>query len=153
MVTLLKIRDIRFSRHELDKFISMFLYFPGINSTNRPAYTHFYKKFHIVEVLKANLLVNNDILAIKRVIIDLANKSAIILNCQMIIFITAKPRGQPVQRKMLVDRSLIIPPEFEALMQFVYSSFLDNQDFLFNPIPHSHLILFSHILNNLTCRV
>lgn len=153
MMTLLKIRDIRSSRHELDKFISMSLYFPGIDSTNRLAYTHIYKNFHIVEVLKANLLLNNDILATKRVIIDLANKSAIILSCQGIIFITARPRGQPVQRKMLVDRSLIISPEFETLVQFVYFSFLDDQNFLFNPIPHSHLILFSHILNNLTCRI
>lgn len=81
MATQLKVRGIRSSRHESDEFVSMSLYFPGINSTNHPAYTHIHKKLHIVERLKANLLVGNNILAMERVIIDLATKSAMISSC------------------------------------------------------------------------
>ena len=54
---------------------------------------------------------------------------------------------------MLVDKSLIIPSESETLVQFIYSSLSNNRDFLFNSTPHYHLILFSHILNDLICRV
>ena len=153
MATLLKVRGIRFSKHELDEFVSMSLYFLGIDSTNCPAYAHIHRKLHIVEELKANLLVGNDILAIKRVIIDLGNKSAMISSCQVTISISARPRDHLVRRKVLVDRSLTIPPESEALVQFVYSNLPDDRDFFFNPIPHSHLILFSYILNDSTCRV
>ena len=153
MVTSLKVKDIKTSRHELDKFVSMSLYFPGINLTNRPAYAHIHRKLYLVNKLKANLLVSNNILAIKRVIIDLDNKSAIISSCQMTIFIAGRLKGRPVQRKVLVDKSLTICPEFEALVQFVCSSFSDNQDFLFKPTFHIHLTLFSHILNDSTHKV
>lgn len=54
---------------------------------------------------------------------------------------------------MLIDRSLTIPLESEALVQFVCSKLLDDEDFLFKPTPHSHLTLFSHILNDSTHRV
>lgn len=81
MATLLKVKDIRFLRYELDKFVSMFLYFPSINLVNHPAYIYIYRELYIVKGLKANLLVSNNILAIKRVIINFANKSAIISIC------------------------------------------------------------------------
>lgn len=153
MATPLKVRGIGISRHESNKFVSMSLYFPGIDLTNRPAYTHIYKKLHFVDELKANLLVDNNILATERVVIDLANKSAMILSCQVTISVTTRLRSRPVQRKVLVNRSLTISPESETLVQFVCSSFLDKRDFLFKPTPYSYLTLFSHILNNLTYRV
>ena len=153
MATLLKVRGIRFSKYESDEFISISLYFPDFDSTNRPAYTNIHRKLHIVERLKANLLVGNNILATERVIINLANKSAMISSSQLTIFIAARPRGHMVWKKVLVGRSLTIPPESEALVQFVCSSFPDDRDFLFNPTPYSHLTLFSHILNNSTRRI
>lgn len=76
-----------------------------------------------------------------------------ISSCQVTISVAARPRGRPVQRKILVDKSLTIPPESEALVQFVCFNLLDDRDFLFKPTPHSYLTLFSHILNNSTHRV
>ena len=114
----------------------MSLYFPGIDSTNRPAYAQIHRELYIVKGLKENLLVGNNILVMERVIINLANKSAMILSCQVTISVAARPRVYPVQRKVLVDKSLTIPPESETLVQFVYSKFPDDRDFLFNPTPH-----------------
>lgn len=94
----------------------MFLYFPDIDSTNHPAYAHIHRELSLVDGLKANLLVDNNILATERVVIDLANKSAIISSCQMTISAAARPRGSLVQKKVLVDRSLTILPESEALV-------------------------------------
>ena len=153
MATPLNVRGIGSSRHELVESVSMSFYYPGIDSINCLAYAHIHRELHIVKRLNANLLVVNNILATERVIFDLANKSAMISSCQVTISVATRPRGYLVQRKVLVDRSLIIPPESEALVQFVCSSLPDDRDFLFNPNPYSHIILFSHILNNLTCRI
>lgn len=153
MATSLKIKGIRSSRHKSDEFVSMSLYFSTTDLTNCLAYTYIYQKLYIVERLKANLLISNNILAIKRVIIDLASKSAMISSCQMTISVAARPRGYLVQKKVLVNKSLTISLKSKALVQFVYSSLPDDRDFLFNPIPYSHLTPFSHIPNNSTCRV
>ena len=116
MATPLKVRGIGSSRHESDEFVSMSLYFPGIDSINRLVYAHIHRELHIVERLKANLLVGNNILAMERVIINLANKSAMISSCQVTLSVAARPRGHPVRRKVLIDRSLTILPEPEALV-------------------------------------
>lgn len=47
----------------------------------------------------------------------------------------------------------MIPPESEALVQFVCSNLPDNRDFLFKSTPYSHLTLFLHILNDSTHKV
>lgn len=97
----------------------MSLYFPGINLTNRPVYAHIHKKLQLVNGLKANLLVGNSILATKRGFINLANKSTLILSYQVTISVAARLRGRPMQKKVLVDRSLTISPESETLVQFI----------------------------------
>ena len=92
--TQLKVRAIGTLRHESNEFVSISLYFPGINLINRLAYAHIHRKLHLVNRFKANLLVGNNILATERVVIKLANKSAIISSYQVTISIAARLRGR-----------------------------------------------------------
>lgn len=78
---LLKIRNISSSKHKLDKYIFILIYFSSINIINHFDYAHIYGKLYLIEGLKANLLVGNNILAIKKIFINLANKMAIISYC------------------------------------------------------------------------
>lgn len=126
MVILLKVKGIGSLRHELDEFVSIFLYFLDINLTNYLAYIYIYKELQIVEGLKENLLVSNDILTLKKVIIGLTTKFAIISSCQIAIFITARLKSYPIQRKTLINRLLLISPEFKVLMQFFCFSLPNN---------------------------
>lgn len=148
MTTSLKVRRIGYLKHKLDEFVSISLCFPSTNSRNCLAYAYIYHIFHLVKGLKVNLLVNNNIIATKSVIIDLTIRTAMISSCQIIIYVIARPRYYPVERKVLVHRSLIIYSESEILVQFVYSDFSNDQDFVFNPTPHSHFMLFCYIFNN-----
>lgn len=72
----------------------MFFYFLDINLRNCPIYAHTYQKFYLVMVLKTNLLVDNNILTTKRVIINVINKTTLILSYQVIIFGITWPRSQ-----------------------------------------------------------
>lgn len=126
MDTLLKVREKRSSKHKSDEFISMFLYFLDIDLTNCLVYAHIYQKLYLVKGLKANLLVSNDILATKRVIIDIVNKTVQILSNQVTISITTQLTNQLVQKKVLIDRSLTIPPESKILVLFVYFGLSNN---------------------------
>lgn len=101
ITTLLKVRNIRSLKHKFDEFVSMSFYFFGINSTNYSAYAHIYWKFHIIEGLKTNLLVSNNILAIERVIIDPINKSIIISSYQVILSIATRQKSHLMQKKGL----------------------------------------------------
>lgn len=93
MATLLKVREIKSLNYKSDEFDSMYLYFPSINSRNHPIYAYIYRKLYLVKGLKANLLLGNDILAIEKVIINLASKTTVISSCQIMISISAWPRS------------------------------------------------------------
>lgn len=96
IATLLKVKSIKTLRHESNKFVSMSLYFLGIDSTNRPAYAHIHRKLYLVNGFNAHLLVGNNILTRKRVVINLTNKSALISSYQVTISVTAKSWGRSV---------------------------------------------------------
>lgn len=81
IATSLKVRNIKISKYKLDKFVSISLYFSYTNTKNKLIYTYIYQELNMVKDLKINLLVNNNIFAIERVIIDLANKTVMISSC------------------------------------------------------------------------
>lgn len=153
MSTSLEVKGKGSLKYELIEFVSMFLNFFGADLRNHSAYTYIYQELYLVKDLKANLLVGNVILAIERVIINFASKIAIISSCQMTISIIARFKSYLVERKVLVNRSLIISLESKVLVQFVYSGFLDDWKFSINPTSYRYLILFAHILDNSTYKI
>lgn len=94
----------------------MSLYFLDISLRNRSTYTHIYQEFYLVKDIKTSLLENNNILVTKKVIVDFANKTTIISSYVMTIFVTTRSRDQLVQKKVFVNRSLIIPPKYKILI-------------------------------------
>lgn len=116
MTTSLKVRIIKTSKYNLNKFVFISLYFLGTNIKNRSVYAYIYQKLYLVKNFKSNLLVSKSILTIKRVVIGFANKIAMILSYQVIISITIMARSQSVKRKIFANKLLTIPPKFEDLI-------------------------------------
>ena len=63
MLTPLKVRSIGASKHELEKFAALLLYFPGRNNAGQQVYALLTCEIHLVEDLKANLLIANNIIS------------------------------------------------------------------------------------------
>lgn len=73
MAVPLKLRSIRTSKHESDKFVSMSIYFLEVDKHKQLVYTYIYCKMYLVDSLKANILVENNIIVLEGIMIDLAN--------------------------------------------------------------------------------
>lgn len=70
----LKVRGIRASRHKSEKFVVLFLYFLRKNGAGKLVYTLLSCEIHLVEDLRANLLIRNDIMSPKNFIIDIKKR-------------------------------------------------------------------------------
>lgn len=90
MSTLLKIRGINALKHKSAKFPVLSLYFPGKNNTEQLVYAALNCEIHLVEGLQANLLIGNNILSSKRVVINIGRKNALIESCGVIVTNNAK---------------------------------------------------------------
>lgn len=116
MVTILKVKSRKTFKYKLYIFVSIFLYFFSINIKNSYIYAFIHGEFKLVKGLKVNLLVGNDILVMKRVIISFTNKIIMISSCHVTISIIARPKNYAVQKKVLIDKSFNDLPEFETLI-------------------------------------
>lgn len=133
MSTPLKVRRIRASKHESREFAALSLYFPGKNNTGQLVYASLTCEIHLVEDLKANLLIGNDIMSSEGFVIDVKGKSALIGSCGVTVPIDARQRGQFLTRKLLTSQETVFPPQSEAMVLLVPLPLPNDRDFLFHP--------------------
>lgn len=72
---LLKVRNIGASKHKSREFALTTFYIPGFNYDQRKVYIYIKCKLYLIEGLKANMLIGNNILYTKSFLINLLNFS------------------------------------------------------------------------------
>ena len=90
MSTPLKVRSIVASKHESSEFAVLSLYFPGKNNVGDLVYALLQYEIYLVEGLRANLLIGNNIISSEAMIINLGKKTALIDTYGVTININAK---------------------------------------------------------------
>ena len=131
----------------------MTLYIPGTDEKGREVYASITCELHLVDGLKANMLVENDVLCTEGFAVNLYNSSALIHSCSVRIIITARQHSEFLRHRALVSASTIISPYSEALVAFQRIKLPDSRDFLFSSAPQQHLTLYSHLLDHTSTTV
>lgn len=86
----LKVRDIGASRHELGEFALTALYMPRLDQRGSKVYACVQCELHVVDGLKANMLIGNNVLRTEGFMINLASNSTQILSSGVTIVINAR---------------------------------------------------------------
>ena len=107
----LKVRGIGTSRHESNEFALTALYIPGLDREGSEVYACIKCKLHLVEDLKANMLIGNNIFCTEGFTINLASAFAHILSCGVTIVINARNHLQFLRRNVLADATTFILPK------------------------------------------
>ena len=149
----LKVRGIGASRHESNEFALTALYIPGLDREGSEVYACIKCELHLVEGLKANMLIGNDILCTEGFTINLASASAHILSCGVTIVIDARNHSQFLRRNVLADATTFIPPKSKALINFQQIPLPDLRNFLVQPFPQQQLTLYSHLLDHTSLKI
>ena len=72
--TPLKVREIKASKHESKEFATLSLYFPRKNGAGKLVYAFMRCEIHLVEGLRANLLIRNNIMSPENFVIDIEKR-------------------------------------------------------------------------------
>jgi hypothetical protein len=83
MINSLTVREIEINVHETKKYMNLSIYLSSKKDSKKMTKIH--KKMHLVENLKINMLIKNDILESKDIIINIQEKKVIISSCQNMI--------------------------------------------------------------------
>ena len=105
----LKVKGIRASNYESAQFAELSLFLPGENDERQKVYASFICELHLVEGLKANILIGNNILAPESFILNLGLGYAIMESCRVKLTIRARQRGQFFRRRLLLRITGLYP--------------------------------------------
>ena len=131
----LKVRDIGTLKHKSEDFALTTIYIPGIDEKGREVYASISCKLHLVDGLKANMLVSNNVLCTEGFAINLSTSSTLIHSCGMKIDINTRQHSEFLRQRALASATTIVPPQSEALVVFQHIKLPDSRDFLFHPSP------------------
>ena len=81
------VRELNINRHFTFEYVIVFIYFVDKNTIDKKIKICFRREIHIVDDLKTNMLIENDIIDLKIFIINLNNKIVRINNCNVIVLI------------------------------------------------------------------
>lgn len=146
MANPLHVRGIGAATHLSKDYIHVPFYFPGTNNDGKPVLAEIRREVHLVEGLKAKMLVGNDILVPEGFVLDLSNKAATISSCDTKIRISLKPRGQFISKRVLAAKDLVIPPWTDTSIE-VNLAIPADRDFIFLPGRHSTVTFYYHMVD------
>lgn len=132
ILVILKVRGIVTSNYELNEFDFAAFYILSLNRRGGlEVYVYIRYALHLIEGLKANVLIGNNVFYIKSFTINLINASADILEDQISIDITTKTHSQFLRYNILTNTTIFVLSESKVLILFWQIALSDLQDFLF----------------------
>jgi hypothetical protein len=133
MTTSLNVRDLRINKHEISKYIIVSIYLAEKSAQEKFIREIIRREVHLMNDLKINMLIENDILDSERIFIDDVNSKIIIVSCQnMIISIEIRTFSKEMINKTLHVRSFTIISSRSMTIIFIHQTSLStNRNFLF----------------------
>ena len=148
------VRGIGNTMHYISDYAVLSLYLDGQLADKTAATGKFDIEVHLVEDLKANILVGNDVLAAQHVKLDLAQQTVQLGSCQDLVapisVLARKEAG--LKRTIRAKGSVIVPAKTTVDVPVSYYGNLpDDRDFLFEPQCAEYLGddggVFAHIVD------
>lgn len=153
MSIFLKVREIKTSKYKSAQFTEVSFFLLGESNKRQKVYAFIRCELHLVKRLRANILINNDILALENFVLNIALSHALIKSCKVKITIRARQRGQFLKKRLFAKKDRVISPRSKTMVLLLLVSLLDNKDFLFHSIAQPNLIIFAYIMHHDTKKI
>ena len=135
--TSVKVRGIEDREHDSSEYTTIDLYIPGSSNTaGEPSIVQIKREVHIVDHLRARMLIGADILGPEGMVPDLQNRRLLIGSCKMTVPITCIPPKSRVNRNASTFAVTVLPAFAVTPVPFKLkgvSKLLRDRDFSFQP--------------------
>ena len=89
------------------------------------------RELYIVDNLRVKILIRNNIIKFKEIVINVINKKARINNYNITINIIARSRGEFIRRKIYIKLSIFVSSHSEIILLIKEINLSNDRDFLF----------------------
>ena len=91
MITFFTMRDLNISQHQNSNYVIVLMYFVDVKDDNSIK-IFIRREIHLVNNLKINMFIDNDVIVSENVVLDLVKKQTFIDNCDVIIVFDVRSR-------------------------------------------------------------
>ena len=145
MISSLQIRDLSTNRHQTWKYAVCDIYLSK-SKNDKNVISLIQREVHLVNDLKANMLIDNDIIDSEQFIIDMKIKQTTIENIDVSISIEVKSAKTSLQRLIHLKKIVIISSHIEMIISVHNVNLSVSRDFLFES-ENSKLVMYVHLID------
>ena len=148
MTTSFTMRDLDISQHQNLDYAILSMYFDDVKNDNFVK-ALIRREVHLVDNLKINMLIENDVIVSEDVVFDLVKKQALIDNCEVTIAFDVRSRVSHAQQRSIHVKKVIVLSSRNQMIISIHhlvDELLVSRDFLFE-FDDSNLILYAHIID------
>ena len=133
MAAKIPIRGLGSKIHHSDEYAVHTFYMEGVLPDNTRAFAQITREIHVVDDLKAGMLIGADILTPKRMIIDFATQVIKIDSCRsMTVSMNSRARFEPIKRTVKSSARIVLSPRATVQVPVTYFGKLsEDRDLLF----------------------
>jgi hypothetical protein len=149
MITSLNVRGLKINKHETFEYIIVIIFF--VEKVQKKLTRELIRReVHLMNDLKANMLIDNDILESEEIFIDEVNSKATIASCNnMIISIEIRTLVKRMINKTLHARKFIVISSHSIIIISIHRSNLSlTRDFLFESF-NLNVFMYAHIIDTI----
>ena len=131
----IRVRGIGAREHDSSEYTELDFYIHGKKADGTPAIAHFKREVHIVDDLKAKMLIGMDIMGPEGIALDPANKRLTVGSCGIVAPLSVKSKGERVDRIMRTTALTTIPPRstVPVSVKFRGLPIPQDRDYMFHP--------------------
>ena len=149
IITFLKIRDLSTHRHESAKYVICDIHLKE-KKNDKSITSVFRREVHLINNLKANMLINNDVIEFENIMINSVKKQTFIINTDVIISIKVKSSKNNIQRFVHIRKTIVISLYIEIVVFINDINLSKIRDFLFESVDDVNFTLYAHLVNAFT---
>lgn len=146
MITSISVRKLKTIEHITNKYALLFMYFLKINSIDVLIKAKIIRKIYLINELKTNLFLNNDIFYFEKNNIFNSTRITHIDNCDVIISIINWTEEKLQIKTVYTIKAFTLFFKTECLISIYNMSFLFNRNFFFELVD-TNFVIFAHLIN------
>ena len=143
----LSVRSVENNRHQTNEFIIIEIYLSD-QKDRVNVIVSVRRKLHVIDDLRANMLIDNDIIDFERITLDIVDKTVHIANCEVDISVQSRQRERYQKHVISVEKTTVISSHVERFAFINVSSMSADRNFIFESKVQSQLSMYSHSINS-----
>ena len=147
ITTSLIIRDLKIIKHKINEYVIIFIYIYDKNNViDERIRTCFIRKIHIINNLKINILIKNNINDSKDIIVFIKNHIAHINSCDVTVSLKVKIIEIVIAKSIHLRKIIVILLKIELSIK-IHHLIVSNKKYLFESKEIFNLIAYAHLIN------